>query len=138
MPVSSGRPPSAPCPPGRIAGCSKAPFACSPAPAASQIPEISRGGAAADFLPAYADRGGGILFHLSCCILSPFGSNGAPWARKRGGNVKVTIDTAIRANIENTTHLDISKILLRPFPRSEEHTSELQSPVHLVCRLLLE
>src|SRR5690348_18130745 len=32
---------------------------------------------------------------------------------------------------------------LDPFPnldnlRSEEHTSELQSPVHLVCRLLLE
>src|SRR5690348_18078440 len=26
----------------------------------------------------------------------------------------------------------------RPCPRSEEHTSELQSPVHLVCRLLLE
>src|SRR5690348_11903387 len=25
-----------------------------------------------------------------------------------------------------------------PFRRSEEHTSELQSPVHLVCRLLLE
>src|SRR5580704_16306912 len=24
-----------------------------------------------------------------------------------------------------------------PAPRSEEHTSELQSPVHLVCRLLL-
>src|SRR5258708_28835767 len=32
--------------------------------------------------------------------------------------------------------------LLRPVrveqPRSEEHTSELQSPDHLVCRLLLE
>src|SRR4051794_41371048 len=26
----------------------------------------------------------------------------------------------------------------RGCPRSEEHTSELQSPVHLVCRLLLE
>src|SRR5438552_13499987 len=26
----------------------------------------------------------------------------------------------------------------RPDPRSEEHTSELQSPDHLVCRLLLE
>src|SRR6201992_4541544 len=26
----------------------------------------------------------------------------------------------------------------RPEVRSEEHTSELQSPVHLVCRLLLE
>src|SRR5258708_24685729 len=25
-----------------------------------------------------------------------------------------------------------------PFPRSEEHTSELQSPDHLVCRLLLQ
>src|SRR5690348_18020500 len=26
----------------------------------------------------------------------------------------------------------------QPLLRSEEHTSELQSPVHLVCRLLLE
>src|SRR5438876_3741508 len=26
----------------------------------------------------------------------------------------------------------------REWKRSEEHTSELQSPVHLVCRLLLE
>src|SRR5437762_11344598 len=26
----------------------------------------------------------------------------------------------------------------RCFPRSEEHTSELQSPMYLVCRLLLE
>src|SRR2546422_8124789 len=25
-----------------------------------------------------------------------------------------------------------------PYPRSEEHTSELQSRLHLVCRLLLE
>src|SRR5574344_2572259 len=29
-------------------------------------------------------------------------------------------------------------ILYRIFCRSEEHTSELQSPDHLVCRLLLE
>src|SRR5690348_18008541 len=28
--------------------------------------------------------------------------------------------------------------LLEATKRSEEHTSELQSPVHLVCRLLLE
>src|SRR5690348_17972700 len=28
--------------------------------------------------------------------------------------------------------------LRRRLERSEEHTSELQSPVHLVCRLLLE
>src|SRR5258708_30531429 len=31
-----------------------------------------------------------------------------------------------------------SCLLARPRSRSEEHTSELQSPDHLVCRLLLE
>src|SRR5690348_17637738 len=31
-----------------------------------------------------------------------------------------------------------TKILKSRKARSEEHTSELQSPVHLVCRLLLE
>src|SRR5438876_9221366 len=30
------------------------------------------------------------------------------------------------------------RIVRHAVPRSEEHTSELQSPVHLVCRLLLE
>src|SRR5690348_17993210 len=29
-------------------------------------------------------------------------------------------------------------LYIQPWIRSEEHTSELQSPVHLVCRLLLE
>src|SRR5258708_31823202 len=32
----------------------------------------------------------------------------------------------------------IPNILISPVLRSEEHTSELQSPDHLVCRLLLE
>src|SRR5256885_7294736 len=32
----------------------------------------------------------------------------------------------------------IIKIPKGPFARSEEHTSELQSPCNLVCRLLLE
>src|SRR5438876_3058387 len=32
----------------------------------------------------------------------------------------------------------IAKAPSRKIWRSEEHTSELQSPVHLVCRLLLE
>src|SRR5258708_13647108 len=31
-----------------------------------------------------------------------------------------------------------SLLRLSSWPRSEEHTSELQSPDHLVCRLLLE
>src|SRR5438045_7903729 len=36
--------------------------------------------------------------------------------------------------------LDVGGVLTRPVPvqRSEEHTSELQSLRHLVCRLLLE
>src|SRR5690348_17845659 len=33
---------------------------------------------------------------------------------------------------------DTNRIPAAATPRSEEHTSELQSPVHLVCRLLLE
>src|ERR1041385_8255360 len=34
--------------------------------------------------------------------------------------------------------LDVCDHWLAPFWRSEEHTSELQSRLHLVCRLLLE
>src|SRR5690348_17542274 len=37
------------------------------------------------------------------------------------------------ANAANVSDSDLTKL-----KRSEEHTSELQSPVHLVCRLLLE
>src|SRR4051794_21217259 len=33
---------------------------------------------------------------------------------------------------------DVEGLGVRGAHRSEEHTSELQSPVHLVCRLLLE
>src|SRR5438876_5061583 len=35
------------------------------------------------------------------------------------------------------TYLLVSRLVIEG-QRSEEHTSELQSPVHLVCRLLLE
>src|SRR5690348_18509943 len=43
--------------------------------------------------------------------------------------------SAVRAS-----YLQLSRATQRPrySSRSEEHTSELQSPVHLVCRLLLE
>src|SRR5258708_20560574 len=33
---------------------------------------------------------------------------------------------------------EVSVLYVSPLKRSEEHTSELQSPDHLVCRLLLE
>src|SRR5947208_10217438 len=35
-------------------------------------------------------------------------------------------------------HFRLGRTLLKRSQRSEEHTSELQSPDHLVCRLLLE
>src|SRR5438876_4510936 len=38
---------------------------------------------------------------------------------------------------QRRAHLQ-SVVVRRERHRSEEHTSELQSPVHLVCRLLLE
>src|SRR2546430_12292896 len=39
---------------------------------------------------------------------------------------------------EDTTRHQGAQANLRPFQRSEEHTSELQSQSNLVCRLLLE
>src|SRR5690348_18191817 len=44
---------------------------------------------------------------------------------------------SLAEEIAHRSHVGISHHWDRP-GRSEEHTSELQSPVHLVCRLLLE
>src|SRR5699024_1094207 len=57
---------------------------------------------------------------------------------------KRTTAIAIASNIVNqpieTMIMSVSnsRIENNPFPRSEEHTSELQSRFDLVCRLLLE
>src|SRR5256885_17144201 len=40
-----------------------------------------------------------------------------------------------RARVASTFYEDLKELL---YDRSEEHTSELQSPCNLVCRLLLE
>src|SRR5207244_13501120 len=53
------------------------------------------------------------------------------------GETRETIEQTIKFAKE----LDVETIqvsLAHAYPRSEEHTSELQSPDHLVCRLLLE
>src|SRR6516162_5646206 len=44
-------------------------------------------------------------------------------------SVRLSLSPAIRKVCAQCSH---------PTPRSEEHTSELQSPCNLVCRLLLE
>src|SRR3989454_3891623 len=38
----------------------------------------------------------------------------------------------------NLLGISLDKFVIAPAVRSEEHTSELQSPCNLVCRLLLE
>src|SRR2546422_5898608 len=43
-----------------------------------------------------------------------------------------------RDAVAGTLLFNAAHYALRPWPRSEEHTSELQSRLHLVCRLLLE
>src|SRR6201989_3722718 len=43
-----------------------------------------------------------------------------------------------RRGLLETTGSDSGFTLVSIFSRSEEHTSELQSPMYLVCRLLLE
>src|SRR5690348_18038165 len=56
----------------------------------------------------------------------------------RGGRTDVACHRQVKRRVINRSlflKMPPTKKLLR---RSEEHTSELQSPVHLVCRLLLE
>src|SRR5256885_12979339 len=50
---------------------------------------------------------------------------------KRGGHITI-------ARIEDSTSFDKTNVFQNESIRSEEHTSELQSPCNLVCRLLLE
>src|SRR5947208_5046763 len=54
---------------------------------------------------------------FSICRIPPAGARAEKWSRLARALVRLTGDR---------------------FKRSEEHTSELQSPDHLVCRLLLE
>src|SRR5207247_9457628 len=68
--------------------------------------------------------------------------------RRRGGRLRVSrgldlAEAALRASggddVEVVVHAERSGVARRRPPRrSEEHTSELQSRVDLVCRLLLE
>src|SRR5256885_8622308 len=43
-----------------------------------------------------------------------------------------------KLDLENSEKFGVAKLTDLSWKRSEEHTSELQSPCNLVCRLLLE
>src|SRR5258708_22349878 len=65
------------------------------------------------------------LFPYTTLFRSHIESNGS--LRKRHGG-----------HLDGMASIDGSCVLPQTTERSEEHTSELQSPDHLVCRLLLE
>src|SRR5690348_17453725 len=65
-------------------------------------------------------------------VVIAFPPGGDTWIGQEGG----TILDYHNGAIQPTPVVNLPNVF---FPsRSEEHTSELQSPVHLVCRLLLE
>src|SRR5690554_7084814 len=65
---------------------------------------------------------------LSLRIFNPDGSE----CEKSGNGIRIFSNYLYDNNYVDNNTFDIS------LPRSEEHTSELQSRPHLVCRLLLE
>src|SRR5690348_18148559 len=64
-----------------------------------------------------------------------------PGKRTRSGSLLTGRDLRASSMPKNDPLLQVEQgdwfTRCDPYTRSEEHTSELQSPVHLVCRLLL-
>src|SRR4051794_41212185 len=77
-------------------------------------------------LRAVAEEMGAVL------IRSAFSAN----IKERRDCSTAIFDDRVRHSAQ--VHGNVLRLRNHPAPRSEEHTSELQSPVHLVCRLLLE
>src|SRR3712207_8377145 len=69
---------------------------------------------------------------------APLGGGG-PGARRPGAAAHhpPSDELQLRRDAAGLDHLQLARPA-RPDPRSEEHTSELQSRQYLVCRLLLE
>src|SRR6266581_6157169 len=72
-----------------------------------------------------------LLFLFCLMIRRPPRSTLFPYTTLFRSRVARDLDTAVQDP-------DLLAIEAQLDPRSEEHTSELQSPVHLVCRLLLD
>src|SRR5258708_10033270 len=60
-----------------------------------------------------------------------------PYTTLFRSNCMIAVDTNLNRSAPPSHRADVRRIASRD-RRSEEHTSELQSPDHLVCRLLLE
>src|SRR5256885_2831976 len=58
----------------------------------------------------------------------------AEFKQRNGGGLNLLLD----GRGDTVSGRDVARVGNDPVGRSEEHTSELQSPCNLVCRLLLE
>src|SRR5438876_6719146 len=77
-----------------------------------------------------------LAFFFFLILRRPLGSTLFPYTtlfRSRSGAITRAFAVSSRASHDSPTASASTSL-----NRSEEHTSELQSPVHLVCRLLLE
>src|SRR5690348_17839385 len=70
--------------------------------------------------------------------LFDLGDDPAEERDRAGGAAESAIAEQLRVALQEVDAPDDQLLRLGLGSRSEEHTSELQSPVHLVCRLLLE
>src|SRR5438876_7402695 len=83
------------------------------------------------------------LYTLSLHDALPIFAEGASLGRKAKSAARLSAASGVMVWGAGTGPASITMTrsrapTLTAGPRSEEHTSELQSPVHLVCRLLLE
>src|SRR5690348_18081769 len=65
-------------------------------------------------------------------------SSGNAWLAPASANHKLTSSRSLSGCSAARSCSSARSVSVWYSSRSEEHTSELQSPVHLVCRLLLE
>src|SRR5205807_3556184 len=74
---------------------------------------------------------------VGVAVLEPLGGRGVEHRRQRGRDLRPPgLDVGKR--LTHVLHRHRYLVVALERDRSEEHTSELQSPCNLVCRLLLE
>src|SRR2546422_5146411 len=78
------------------------------------------------------------LFPYTTLFRSRLGLESLVAQGKADGSVKPGAAEVWAAVWLSVVTLAVDRVSAKEWPRSEEHTSELQSRLHLVCRLLLE
>src|SRR5690625_6243763 len=105
--------------------------------------EVARLFSSSSFMSSLHDQfedGFRLNLHLAPPFITRLGSDGRPQKRRMGQWVLRLMPWLARAKFLRGTLLDVFgyQAERKMERRSEEHTSELQSRGHLVCRLLLE